>query len=395
MSEIGEPALKSFSVRNFRSLARVDVDLGPLNVLVGPNAAGKSNLLDVLGFLGDAARTDLLPALAKRGGYERLRFRGGKRSPSKVEVKLTAILTKFASANAPDEYAMEFRVHGATVVREESFQFKRTQGRGRRITVSGTRVEVDDERAGTREATLDASVLGLATLKRLGPDTGRDQVIELTDALESFRVFEVDVAAARQPAGRQRGAPLAPDASNLSTFLADLAESDADLWEEFMSDARAVVPGLVDIEFVALGGADEGVFIELRESGLRGRTVLAEASFGTIRGLALLALLYDPAPPRITCIEEIDHGLHPYALDRIVALLRSASQRTQFLIATHSPVLVNRLSADELIVCERDSRTGASRIPAINPQDVRTMADAGELELGELWFSGSLGGVPA
>lgn len=82
-------------------------------------------------------------------------------------------------------------------------------------------------------------------------------------------------------------------------------------------------------------------------------------------------------------------------LDRLVDLMREASERTQLLIATHSPALVNRLRADELIVCER-AEDGSSRIPAIDPEDVRLMEEAldGELQLGELWFTGALGGVP-
>jgi predicted ATPase len=393
MPERIEPALKSLSVRNFRSLAAVDVDLGAVNVLVGPNAAGKSNLLDVLAFLGDAARTDLLPALATRGGYERVRFRGSTKGG--ISLNLSAVLTRYASRTALDEYEMRLRPMRDEIYREETFVFKRTAKQGRRITVRGTKVEVDDEGKAPRSTTVDASVLGLATLKRLGPDTGRDQVLALTNALESFRVFEVDVARARRPTARRSGKPLAADARNLSTFLADLAATDRDVWDEFLSDARAIVPGLTDLTFRHVGGAEEGIVLELEERGLSGRTPLADASFGTIRCLALLALLYDPKPPRITCIEEIDHGLHPHALDRIVDLLRSASARTQFLIATHSPVLVNRLEPHELIVCERNATTGASRIPAVAAKEVAAMAGAGELRLGELWFSGSLGGVPA
>ena len=73
-----------------------------------------------------------------------------------------------------------------------------------------------------------------------------------------------------------------------------------------------------------------------------------------------------------------------------------ASAKTQFLLATHSPALVNRLRPSELIVCEKDKVSGASRIPATDPETVRAMAlAAGDgAELGELWFSGSLGGVP-
>lgn len=389
------PALRTLSVRNFRSLREVDLELGPINVLVGPNAAGKSNLLDVLAFLGDAARSDLQPALERRGGFERVRFRGKAASKQPVEIGLSAQLTKFASESALDEYSLKFSVKRGGIERSEEFQFKRTAGRGRRIGLSGTKLEVQDEGQTSRAQEVDSSVLGLALIQRLGRNVGRDQVIELTDALESFRVFEVDVEAARRPAQRKPGGRLAADASNLSSFLTDLAESDDDVWREFMADARAVVPGLKDLQFVPVGGATESVVVVFTESGLTGHTTLAEASFGTIRALALLALLYDPDPPRITCIEEIDHGLHPYALDRIVDLLRVASKRTQFIIATHSPVFVNRLRAEELIVCEREASTGASRIPAIASDAVRRMEEEDGLDLGELWFSGLLGGVPA
>lgn len=135
--------------------------------------------------------------------------------------------------------------------------------------------------------------------------------------------------------------------------------------------------------------------MQLVEKGLSDPTELYEASYGSIRALALLALLYDPKPPKLTCIEEIDHGLHPYVLDRLVELLRRASRRTQLLIATHSPALVNRLDWTELIVCERRD-DASSAIPAVDPKMVRAMESEveGELGLGELWFSGALGGVP-
>lgn len=64
------------------------------------------------------------------------------------------------------------------------------------------------------------------------------------------------------------------------------------------------------------------------------------------------------------------------------------------MIATHSPALVNRLRPEELIVCERDPKTGLARIPAIETDEVRRIVAAGDLKLGELWFSGTLGGVP-
>lgn len=139
-------------------------------------------------------------------------------------------------------------------------------------------------------------------------------------------------------------------------------------------------------------GTGEGSAVYFVEHGLPGRTYLADASFGTIRALALLAMLHDPHPPMLTCVEEIDHGLHPHALDVIVERLRSAASRTQILVATHSPALVNRLDPHELIVCERENETGSSHIPAIDSDTIAEMVQESNLLPGELWFSGALGG---
>ncbi len=144
--------------------------------------------------------------------------------------------------------------------------------------------------------------------------------------------------------------------------------------------------------FEEAGGSTDQLTIVLRERGLRRLTPLADASYGTVRLLGLLALLYDPDPPAFTCIEEIDHGLHPQALELVVQRLREAAERTQFIVATHSPALVNRLRPKEFVVCDRDD-DGVSIIPALTVDEVKAIVEeSGEQPLGELWFSGVLGG---
>lgn len=91
-------------------------------------------------------------------------------------------------------------------------------------------------------------------------------------------------------------------------------------------------------------------------------------------------------------MEEIDHGLHPHALDRIVDRLREASKKTQIILATHSPALVNRLRPEELIIVERDEKNGGTRIIRPDKELVRSLQDETGYGLGELWFSGSIGG---
>ncbi|MGW0506103.1 AAA family ATPase [Micromonospora sp. NPDC003241] len=399
------PYLLRLKVVNYRSLRDVEVHLRALNVLVGPNGAGKSNFLDVIAFLGDATRDDLAPALDRRAGFDRVVFRAAKGSRQAISIEVEAAVTKNSSLKATDTYTLEFSSDKLRpgrgekeryyLRRAESFAFKRTAGPGRRITVKGGLITFHKPEGGEDTASLREGSLGLSTLPKLSPEEGGEQVEALANLFASFRVFDVDVAAARRPSPERASERLHNDASNLAAFLSFLAERHTDRFDALQRDARAFIPGLERLEFTAIGGAGEGTVLTLVERGLLGATTLQEASYGSIRALALLALLYDPSPPRLTCIEEIDHGLHPHILDRLVELLREASGRTQFLIATHSPALVNRLTPHELIVCERND-DAASKIPAIDPETVKAMEQElnGELGLGELWFSGALGGCP-
>lgn len=395
--------LKRLRVENFGVLGRVDVRLERLSVLVGPNGSGKTTLLRVIQFLGDAARLQLDPALAEHGGFERLLTRPNLVSAApphpahrpKLRVQVSAIVTLHAHEGALDEYDLLLTPGPVgSFQHKEAFRFKRTAGKGRRITLSGGKYHLRDDGAKERTLNLDKGAFGLALLPQLGDNEGATEVRKLQELFTTFRVFDIDVAAARVPAEATEGRRLRSNASNLAAFLCSLRDNHPLQFAQLVDDARQFVPGLLNIHFRQIGGATEAVAVEVEERALEGRTPLGAASFGTVRALALLAMLYDPAPPLLTCVEEIDHGLHPYVFDRLVDLMRDASKRTQFLIATHSPALVNRLRPNELIVCERDEATNLARIPAIDPADVAKMASAGELRLGELWFSGSLGGVP-
>ncbi|MFB7947836.1 AAA family ATPase [Kitasatospora phosalacinea] len=425
--------LLRLDVENFRSLRKISLPLGALTVLVGPNGVGKSNVLQVFRFLSDIINRDLDPALESRGGFDEIAFWGGNRTPTAMKIGLQARWTSHSSAAAPDEYELTLNRRadkrvpdGFTLSRSESFTFKRTKGRGRRITVSGEEALVTDTPASPSPADLDDSgerslgirklSSGLSTLPRLAPSEGGEEVATLAERLSSFRVFDVSVVAAREPARvlpllQRRGrssarvsrqlpihgvlygprARLADDAGNLALFLSELAQ-DEDTWSRLLEDARTVLPNLEEIDFAAIGGASELIEVQLIERGLRRPTPLADASFGTVRILSLLAMLYDPAPPALTCIEELDHGLHPQALELLVERLREASERSQFIVTTHSPALVDRLEPEEFVVCER-SESGASLIPSLTVEQVREIRAASEgLPLGELWFSGALGG---
>lgn len=390
--------LTHIRARNFRSLGRVDVPLAPLTVLVGPNGSGKTNVLNVLRFLATTVRFDLEAALQQWGGFDRIQRQAERRGPVVIEIE--GQITANASATAPDHYRLQLsRTGGGSLARQEEFTFKRRGGRGRRLTVNGTRAVIDDLVDGSVTESLTRALAsrqttGLATLPKLSDAEGGEGIRRFTEFLTSIRVIEPDIAAARQPS-REYGATLAEDASNLADALTRIRVHDEDAWRALRNDVAQCLPGLEDIQLVPVGGAARSVAVQLVERGLSRPIDLADASFGTVRLLALLAALHEPEPAPFLAIEEVDHGLHPYALDLLVDRLRAASRRTQILAATHSPTLLNKLEPEEIVICDRDPATGESIIPAISRNRIRAAMADSQWGAGELWFSGAIRGVPA
>ncbi len=401
-------------IRNFLSLKDAEIKLDRLNVLVGPNGGGKSNFLSVFRFLGEVARTDLVPALESLfGGYQQVRYRGASRPKDPIEIHLSGEITEWSSPTATDEYELVFQPaaslrRGTVLRRKEKLVLKRTQGRGRRITLSGPKYEFQDEgrSAGDRRqasklgeastSTVDPNTSALSVLRRIGATTDTKQVSELADVFESLRLFDPQVHLARQPAAVAEGpVQLRPDAGNLAGVLDYWNRAFPEIVNAIADDLRDILPGFDRFSFQPIGGGGTAVRVDLVERGLLGPTPLIRASFGTVRAIALLAMLRDPDPPRLTCLEEIDHGLHPHALDIVVERLREASTRSQIILATHSPALVNRLEPSEFIVFERDPDDCSTRIVQKEPEVLQRMKEKSGLGFGELWFSGSLGGVPS
>lgn len=404
-----ERRLTEVKVDNFLSLKNVTVELKPLNVLVGPNGAGKTNLMKVFQFLGEIARHELAPAVDMVGGYDQLFFRGEGPSGPTIKISLKGVVTKYATSKSPDEYRLSFwrnRFKFGSKFRQpsvellhriEEIKFKRFAGQGRRITLKGGKVSsATTMRRSTNEKVLpfdiNGDVTGLGTLRRFGESYGSAEWNGFAELVEGMRLFDVSVDKAREPSSAS-GERLYADGSNIAPFLYRLSNDEPYVFDMIKDDLRSVLPGFKDFHFREIGGSSDAVVLEIEEEHLKERTPLARSSYGTIRAIALFAMLNDPAPPALTCLEEIDHGLHPHALDRIVDRLRDASKHTQIIVATHSPALVNRLSVEELLVVERNDGDGSSRIFRPELSLVRRLQRETDYQLGELWFSGLIGGA--
>ena len=124
---------------------------------------------------------------------------------------------------------------------------------------------------------------------------------------------------------------------------------------------------------------------------LQGLSLNRFLSDGTLRYLCLLAILCDPTPPPLICIEEPELGLHPDILPKIADLLVEASSRTQLIVTTHSDILVDAMTErpEVVLVCEKHE--GQTQIKRLSTDDLSIWL--AKYRLGELWTRGELGGT--
>lgn len=400
--------IKSLHLKNILSFKDTKLDLQPLNVLIGPNGSGKSNLIEVIAML-QAAPNDLPAYFRRTGSIRDWVWNGELESGAAFSVpKATAVLDNYGSPDIPLEYELELGVRND----REAYHviYERLE----------TPIEAPDgkrafsffnvQNGHGKIASQDSFLLSDATFTDLTPENigrGKSVLSEIRDpvryptlTLTSQRLARVRIyrdwrVGPNNPARRSQPTDgpvefLEEDYSNLALVVNDLRENhglgpsmDSHLGRFYESYQSLHTPV-----------HDSMIRLTARESYLSRPVPASRLSDGTIRFIALLAILCHPEPPPLICIEEPEIAMHPDSQDLVVELLRKASERTQLIVTTHSPWLIDRLSAtpDAVVVCERD------RHPEKGTQFNRLSREKLEdwLEdqpLGEVWMAGAAGGV--
>jgi predicted ATPase len=180
---------------------------------------------------------------------------------------------------------------------------------------------------------------------------------------------------------------LEEDGSNLGVVLDRLLARPA-VKHQILDSLRTFYENAKDLRTSIEGGK---VQTRLEEKHLGATIPLMRMSDGTIRWLALLAILLNPDPPPLVAIEEPELGLHPDMIHELGKLLVEASTRMQIIITTHSDRLVEEFSErpDAVVVCEKES--GASTFRRLDAGQLSAWLQ--EYSLGQLWTKGQLGGT--
>lgn len=355
---------------------KFELELGPLNVLIGANASGKSNLIDVIGLTKSFAYDsesgqDYRAYLSKNGGVSEWEFKGDPLGAFKVAVFVSSVGRCY-------RFVYEILSgQGLPLLSYQSMQQVSGEDKGSRLlaaeklqqrTLGDSSILVNDA---SGNSSLHPASFGIATFLRrvslFGTRSGKGPDLRTLKRADA------------------RSESLDEDFGNLALILNRYVRLPKEK-QRIIELLKEFNPAITGFDTEVIGG-----YVQLRISEGDESFPATRLSDGTLRYLCLLAILCDPDPPRLICIEEPEVGLHPDILPTIAKLLVEASERTQLIVTTHSDILVDALSdnPDAILVCEKED--GQTKIKRLNAEELRPWLK--EYSLGKLWMSGQLGGT--
>ena len=393
MPNITDPILiRRLAPKNFLSFGpdNPGVELQALNMFIGPNGSGKSNLIEAISLMRSAPK-EFRDVTRKGGGVAEWIWKGATKNPASVDwvVNYPKGLKPLRHAMAFHPVAQAFSLDDECVEdserrhdNEEDVYFYYRYQRGQPT--------VNTLKEGKRRLAKDAIEPDRSILaQRRDPET-YPELAWLAQNYEKIRIYREwsfgRSAVFREPQKADvRNDNLEEDFSNLGLFLNRLKTRFPVAKKAILAGLKDLYDGITDFDVLIEGGTVQVFFTE-KDFGIPATRL----SDGTLRYLCLLAILCDPEPPPLICIEEPELGLHPDILPKVADLLKAASERTQVIVTTHSDVLVDAMTdrPDVVVVCEKHE--GRTEMKRLSVTELAVWLE--KYRLGQLWIDGQLGG---
>ena len=421
---------------NYRCLKYVNQPLERFQVLVGPNASGKSSFLDVVALLGDFVRDGLDEAILRTPRHPRGRAttvdelifnQSAGRFELAVELRIPEKLrrsgngrhewVRYAVALGKSEESGELEIAGETLWLCPAIE-REPQPDLPQLALFPTEPAAPETLMGTprtdkkvrwqvvvrkvpgsgndyfRSETTKWNVLfrvgaRKAALAGLPQDVDRFPVaMWVRDLLmDGVHILALNSVAMRSPSSPSVPRAFRVDGSNLPLVVQDLEREHSDLFQDWMEHIRTVLPDIQTINVIERP-EDRHLYLAVQYAGGGAPVPSWLLSDGTLRLLALTLLAYLPEHEGIFLIEEPENGIHPQAVEAVFQSLSSVYDG-QVLIATHSPLIVG-LARREQILCF--ARTPSGAVDLVTGLDHPRLRDwQGETDLSTLYASGVLG----
>lgn len=328
--------LKRLILKGFKSIKAMELELHPLNILIGANGAGKSNLVSFFKMLNEMMAGRLQQHIGTSGRAQSLLHFGAKITPQ-IEARL-----EFDVENGTDIYDLRLchAVGDTLIFAEETLSFWPTGESSPRV---------DDFGAGHQETKIrekaDAGVATASTIRYL---LNRCRVYHFHDTSAT--------AGVRQSCYVGDNRWLMPDAGNLAALLLRFREENSSAYHRIVRTIRLIAPFFDDFDLEP--DRANRVILNWREKASDRVFGPHQFSDGTLRAICLTTLLLQPKDelPKLIVVDEPELGLHPYALNVIAAVFGKAAEHTQIIISTQSSPLLDNFNSEDVITVNRDGQ---------------------------------------
>jgi predicted ATPase len=377
--------LKRISLKGYRSIKETDLLLRPLNVMIGANGAGKSNLISFFKMLNEMMAGRLQQYIATTGRAQSVLHYGPKVTPH-----LDAELVFEADKELDHAYFMRM-IHAANdtlVFTQESLTSFRWEeslsspdGKGR----TGRKISELQLGSGHRETRIgEKANQGEPTAQVFRRLLDQCHVYHFHDTSPTARIRQYGYI------GDNRR--LLPDAGNLAAMLYAYREKSETAYRRIVSAVKKVLPEFADFDLAPDRTNPREIALNWRKENADYLFGPHQISDGALRAMAIITLFLQPADdlPEVIILDEPELGLHPYALEIVAGLMRAASVKSQVIVATQSPGFLEHFEAGEIIVAE--SVQGSSHFRRLEPEQLKDWLE--DYTLGELWQRNVLGGGP-
>ncbi|CAG0989205.1 hypothetical protein METP2_02470 [Methanosarcinales archaeon] len=388
--------LQKIKLTNFLSFGpeTTSIDLQSLNIIIGINGVGKSNLIEAVALI-QATPRDIGAVVRKGGGASEYIWKGKRDSTATIEVVVSNPKGKQSLVHLLSFYSekLRFQLEDERVENEYGYGKQRPyfyyhfeDGNPIVNTNDGTKRQLAKEK-------IDPT---LSILSQRRDPEHYPEISYLADVYGSIRIYR-EWSFGRNTVFREpqkadmRNDRLEEDFSNLGLFLSMISRQHPKAKKEILEGLGELYQNLSDFNVSTEGGTVQVFLTEnIRENEFI--TIPAtRLSDGTLRYLCLLAILCDPDPPSLICIEEPELGLHPDILPKLADYLVAASKRTQLIVTTHSDILIDAMTERPEVVLVCDKHNGCTEIRRLKQEDLKVWLE--KYRLGQLWIQGHLGGT--
>ena len=373
--------LRRIMLKGYKSIREMDLELRPLNVMIGTNGAGKSNLISFFRMLNEMMQNRSQDHIAISYGAQSLLYYGPEVTPQ-MEARLEFEIAGEHHQNCT-YYLRLSHALGHTplfddrlVFAEEKLSFQQN-GCGEDPQILSRAADHEEAHVLDQASRGEPTTMAFRQLLdrcRVYHFHDTRSVVGLCHLYNTFRELE-------------------PNGRNLASFLYQLKNRDSALaYHRIVRTIRLMAPFFDDFEFKLLEPDASILVLNWRDKESGQILDAGQLSDGTLRAICLLTLLLQPEEnlPDLIIVDEPELGLHPYAVNLVASLFKRASHHSQVLISTQSSTFLDHFDPEDIIVVDREGKESVFR----RPDPVALEAWLDEYSLGEVWEKNVIGGGP-